>query len=98
VMGRVRVSSRRRDGVRHGVQDHPRWRGFCVSCCSAWLWPGLWIGAWLCCWSFEGVNQVLVRLWARLVAATDRMIGGSPCGSCTMSCDRAMCSEAREMC
>ena len=30
---------------------------------------------------FGSVNQVLVRLWARPAAATDRMVGGSPCGS-----------------
>ena len=28
----------------------------------------------LCRWSFESVNQVLVRLWARPAAATDRMV------------------------
>ena len=42
-----------------------------MSCCSAWLRGDLWLGR----WSFESVNQVLVRLWACLVAATDRMVG-----------------------
>ena len=56
--------------------------GSCAWCCSAWLRPGLRIGVWPCCWSFESVNQVLVRLWACPVASTDRMVGGSPCGGC----------------
>jgi len=97
-LGRVGLSSQRRDGVRHGVWDHPRWRGSCASCCSAWWRSGPWIGVLLCCWSFESVNQVLVRLWARLVAATDRMVGLLRDGVDWTSCDRAVCSEARVMC
>ena len=57
-------------------------------CCSAWWWSGLWIGVLLCCWSFEGVNQVLVRLWACLVAAADRMVGLPRAGVGWVSCDR----------
>ena len=96
--GSDRVSSQRRDGVRHGVWDYPRWRGSCASCCSAWRRSGPWIGVLLCCWSFESVNQVLVRLWARLVAATDRILGLLREGVGWTSCGRALCSEARVMC
>jgi len=87
-------SSRRRDWVRHDVWDHLRLRGSCLWCCSV---PRLGDLAWCRC-SFESVNQVLVRLWARLAAATDRMVGGPLSGGLLASCSRAMCSEARIMC